>query len=310
MINQLRKIISDYFGFTRNETNGLMLIFIMMIVLLFLPFIYRCLKNSDYDMSVQDKKILDSLMMVFHNHDAMVEHAEVDPVGINELFFFNPNNATKEELMQLGLDPVLAGRIINYRKAGGVFHVKDDLLKIYGLSKNVFNDVYEYIDLPIKSIEIKSTDPVLTADNSIDPQNCNTDQPSLSIDLNSADTTELKKISGIGNVFSARIVKYRQLLGGYVNTGQLYEVYGLKKDAIKEILEVCYIPDNYHPQTISINFADWYTLVKHPYIDKDIANAIIESRSEQGPFTREEDLKRVTLISDSLYNKLIPYLDF
>lgn len=56
------------------------------------------------------------------------------------------------------------------------------------------------------------------------------------VELNSADTTELKRLKGIGSVLSARIVKYRKKLGGFTSVEQIRNVYGLSDETYHEIL--------------------------------------------------------------------------
>lgn len=62
------------------------------------------------------------------------------------------------------------------------------------------------------------------------------DYESLRIELNSADTTELKKLRGIGSKLSQRIVKYRTKLGGFTSKEQLKAVYGLSEETYEAIL--------------------------------------------------------------------------
>ena len=50
------------------------------------------------------------------------------------------------------------------------------------------------------------------------------------VELNEADTLTLKKIPGIGSTFARRIVRYRELLGGYYTVEQLAEVYGIDEE--------------------------------------------------------------------------------
>lgn len=57
------------------------------------------------------------------------------------------------------------------------------------------------------------------------------------LDLNLATSEELQKVRGIGPAYSERIVKYRDILGGFSDTTQLKEVYGLKKETIVELLK-------------------------------------------------------------------------
>lgn len=55
------------------------------------------------------------------------------------------------------------------------------------------------------------------------------------VELNSADTTELKTVRGIGSVFANRIVKYRKLIGGYHSKDELLEVYGITPERYEGI---------------------------------------------------------------------------
>ncbi|MFN8416397.1 MAG: helix-hairpin-helix domain-containing protein [Cytophagaceae bacterium] len=55
------------------------------------------------------------------------------------------------------------------------------------------------------------------------------------VDLNKADSISFLEVKGIGPVLAGRIVKYRNLLGGYVSIEQLKEVYGLKEENYTKI---------------------------------------------------------------------------
>lgn len=50
------------------------------------------------------------------------------------------------------------------------------------------------------------------------------------LELNTCDSASLESLPGLGPVLSARIIKYRNLLGGYASVDQLKEVYGLSED--------------------------------------------------------------------------------
>lgn len=67
-------------------------------------------------------------------------------------------------------------------------------------------------------------------------ERANDDYKSLRIELNSADTTELKKLRGIGSKLSQRIVKYRNKIGGYHTLEDLKAIYGLSEDTYQEII--------------------------------------------------------------------------
>jgi competence ComEA-like helix-hairpin-helix protein len=56
------------------------------------------------------------------------------------------------------------------------------------------------------------------------------------IDINRADTTEWKRLKGIGSVLSKRIVKYRDKCGGFKSIEQLRKIYGLSEETYQSIL--------------------------------------------------------------------------
>lgn len=70
----------------------------------------------------------------------------------------------------------------------------------------------------------------------VNARNVHNEYESLRIELNSADTTELKKLRGIGSKLSQRIVKYRTKLGGFSSKEQLKAVYGLSEETYEAIL--------------------------------------------------------------------------
>lgn len=127
------------------------------------------------------------------------------------------------------------------------------------------------------------------------------------IELNTADTLELMKLSGIGKVFASRILKYRDMLGGFVSKEQLKEVYGLDSLVYQSIQP--YISVNPEAiQKININFADAQVLGKHPYLKYDKAKSIIYYRKQAGSFESIEDIRNAVFLTDEQYDKLKPYL--
>ncbi len=128
------------------------------------------------------------------------------------------------------------------------------------------------------------------------------------IELNSADSTDLIKIYGIGNVFSKRIVKYRDLLGGFYKIEQLKEVYGIN-DSIYTCIESSFIIDTNLIKKIDINTINELSLAKHPYLSKYDARAIIAFRKfKDGKIENIEELKKNKIIIDTTYIKVFDYL--
>tara|TARA_Y100000589_G_scaffold328039_1_gene371267 strand:+ start:100162 stop:100914 length:753 start_codon:yes stop_codon:yes gene_type:complete len=131
---------------------------------------------------------------------------------------------------------------------------------------------------------------------------------SIKININTADTTEWKKLYGIGKVLSKRIVAFREKLGGFYSVEQLKEVYGLKPETYEQIKPHLYFDENFTIKKLDINNLEAKKLAAHPYIDWDLANLIVAYRKQHNGFKTVYELNRTGLVNEKLYRKLVPYL--
>ena len=136
-----------------------------------------------------------------------------------------------------------------------------------------------------------------------------TRQP-LVVELNSADTTTLQLLHGIGPAFARRIVKYRERLGGYVSTSQLLEVYGFTPDLLAHIAPHLQLDTASALRRIPVNSATLKQLVRHPYVEYYFARDLVNLRSHGVTFSSVVDLRILPSASDTMLSKLRPYLDF
>ena len=129
-------------------------------------------------------------------------------------------------------------------------------------------------------------------------------KPGATIDLNSADTTLLKRVPGIGSSFARRIVKYRDLLGGYYVVEQLQEVYGMDRERYDAIHPYFTVGTAVKPLTLTIDSISY-----HPYLSwrhKRTLRRLLEEEQPldwshlmaTGDFTRDDSLR------------LAPYMPF
>jgi len=129
------------------------------------------------------------------------------------------------------------------------------------------------------------------------------------LDLNTCDSTSLEALPGIGPVLSARIIKYRKLLGGYASVGQLREVYGLPEETF-ELISGRLSADSLDVARIRINTAAYSDLSRHPYFQKNEIRAILKYRELSGWITGVEELVNNGVISAETARKIVPYLEF
>jgi DNA uptake protein ComE-like DNA-binding protein len=129
------------------------------------------------------------------------------------------------------------------------------------------------------------------------------------LNLNSCDSASLEALPGIGPVLSARIIKYRNLLGGYVSAEQLKEVYGLTEETF-DLISARVFADSLAVRKIRINEADFKVLIRHPYFKRPEISAILKYRELKGKITDMGDMTENNLISPETAKRIKVYLDF
>ena len=129
------------------------------------------------------------------------------------------------------------------------------------------------------------------------------------VELNTADTTILKKVPGIGSAFASRIVNYRKILGGYHSVAQLSEVYGIDDERFVA-LQPWFSADPSYVVKIEINKIPQDSLQRHPYINYGQARVIVQQRRQKGKLTGWENLQLLNEFTENDINKLKPYISF
>lgn len=127
--------------------------------------------------------------------------------------------------------------------------------------------------------------------------------------LETADSAALEQLPGIGPVLAARIIRYRNKLGGFYELNQLREVYGLPDSLFDKIIHRLRLGKN-QVELIKLNQATEMELSRHPYIQWKMARQLIRYRTQNGSFNDAEDLKKIWGIDTVKIQKLLPYLQF
>ncbi|KYG80262.1 ComEA family DNA-binding protein [Roseivirga echinicomitans] len=315
MLN-LKRLVRNYFGFSKTQTNGFMILSPLIFALLFTPSIYRRLTEVEYNEFDSDKSQLDSLVALWNNSVKPKLEKEVIPEINIRLTSFDPNIASTKELMGVGLDERLASRVGNYINAGGSFKVKSDLKRIYGFPDSLYQVLEQYIQLPNElpqrnnrgraSFEMPSN-----KENLYEEVEVSASLPEFFIlDINEADSTAFQKLRGIGPTYSSRIVKFRQLLGGFNSIAQIREVFGVSDSLYESIASQLRVNEVFRPVQININLATFKEINAHPYISYEQTKEIMNAKSKYGKFKSPADLNRVSSFDSIQIVKLTPYLQF
>ena len=131
--------------------------------------------------------------------------------------------------------------------------------------------------------------------------------PGILIDVNLCSADDLIQLPGIGPVLSQRIIKYRRLLGGYVSTGQLREVYGLDSSVFENIEERLTLSfDSVTP--LLLDSSSFSELARHPYLGSEAAGLIIKYRSLMGRPVTLGELVSQRALNPQQASRIAPYV--
>jgi len=219
----------------------------------------------------------------------------------DELFVFDPNTLDSAGWKRLGIREKTITTILKYRGKGGRFRKPEDLQRIYGLPPALLERLMSYI-----KIEGKADSPPLDRSVAGKPGPL-TDNRYVTININTADSSAFEHLPGIGPTLAMRIIRFRDKLGGFYHMEQLKETFGLADSVFQKIRPYLKSEDQVLKR-MDLNKAGIDELKAHPYIRYNIANAIIQYRNQHGLFVTVEDLKKLVLIDNAVYEKLKPYL--
>ena len=223
---------------------------------------------------------------------------------------FDPNLADSIEFLRLGLPSYVIKNVIKYRQKGGRFSTPESFARIYGLTEAKFKELQPYIYISEEFIKKpnrkKSAQERSKREEKVDSLQKPFKYPEGTlVDVNTADTTELKKIPGIGGGIARRIVAYRNRLGGFYTLYQLNEVEFVTADLLK-----WFKLEGDSVRKLPINRVGLDKLRAHPYINFYQAKVIVEYRRKKGEITSLSQLALYEEFTEKDLKRLSAYISF
>ena len=229
---------------------------------------------------------------------------------------FDPNKSDSLTLLYNGLKPWQIKNLMKYRAKGGRYKTPNDFRKLYGLTDSAFNALKPYIQIDSTEF-IARRDSLATlwhiADSlrrdSLYPKTYRHPKCDTIIELNSADTSDLQYIKGIGAYSAKHIIWYRKDLGGYVSPEQIREIEALKGVELDSVIPHL-IANSDSVKPLRVNYCSVEMLQRHPYLSFTQAKAIYTLRRNKLKLKSADELEQLAGFNDSIVAKLTPYLSF
>ncbi len=314
------KRLWTYLRFNKTEQNGF---FVILVIIILFSIVYSLVRRNDKkDPIAHQVRVFEQS---FHDSTGLVDYpnkkfsgADVDSeekvVAVQpgaeskkegtKLFYFDPNNLPTDDWQKLGLSAKQIAVIKNYERKGGRFKEKSDVKKMYSINEKLYSKLEPYISIKKETATASRTDKTTLLYDKFETSKAE------QIDINICDTNALMSLKGIGAILAKRILKYKEVLGGFCRIEQLKEVYGVTSETYDLIKDNVMVSNLEGIKKININQIDANSLGKHPYLSPKDAKLIVNYRDQHGNYTNIEDLTKIGTLSDLAIAKIAPYLIF
>jgi DNA uptake protein ComE-like DNA-binding protein len=249
---------------TKNQQNGIFLLAGSIIIFLISITYYNYISaTKDRNIVVVDsllQKKIDSLKLL---------KANAKEVYQSKIYPFNPNFLKEGKAYRLGLSAEEHDRLLDYRASGKWINSAEDFQKVTQVSDQLLKEIKPYFKFPEWVVEQEKQNiskPKLKKSLTFEEKK----------DLNTVSANDLEEISGIGEVLSKRIIRYRERIGKFRSDIQLKDVYGLKPDVINKLTAEITVKTNLDQPKIDINSATLIELTEVPYFDYELAREIYQ----------------------------------
>ena len=231
-----------------------------------------------------------SIDFSMHWDSVLIEQEKRNPINDSiqlHPFAFNPNTVTGIELQRMGLRQKVVQTWLHYREKGGRFYNPEQVKRLYALRDTEYAQLAPYI-------RIENRDAVAS--------------PKRVIDINSADTTALMALPGIGIKRALAIIKYRDQLGGFYTTNQLLEIWAIDTPTYQRIKPL--IKANQRLiKPLPLLEITWVELQKHPYFGGIVGRELLAWRkAKKYQIDSLNEIMEIKAIDSVLFRKIAPYL--
>lgn len=301
--HKIKSFLFNFFHFNKQERNGVFVLCVIIVILFVVRLLQPLLLNKKHQAQFITVNAISKTSKLPATSTATANQT-VNQSFSNQLFVFNPNTVSEEDAQKLGFSKKLSATLIKFRSKGGKFYKPEDLKKLYGLSPQLYEQLEAYILIPHIQKEYKK-DSAFVYKPKVYEKKVYTKEL---VEINSADSLSIVFLKGIGPGFTKRIMKYRQMLGGFHSINQLKDVYGMT-DSTFTLLSSQIKLDPNSITKIPINAIDFNSLRRHPYFNFQTAQAIVNYRFKHGKFN-EASFVSIGIFTEDKLRLILPYLSY
>jgi len=217
----------------------------------------------------------------------------------NKIYPFNPNFITDYKGYTLGMSVAEIDRLHAFRASNKYVNTPEEFQIVTSVSDSLLEAIAPNFKFP----EWTKKQPIKRKKHSNDIILAKEIQ-----DLNSATVQDFIAIQGVGEKLAARIVKFRNRLGGFLVNEQVYDVYYLEQEVATRILQKYKVFNKPVIQKINVNTATAYEMSSLVYINYGLAKNIVSHREENGAFSSLNELENIVDFPAEKIDRIALYL--
>lgn len=296
------KIFKPHFWYNKRQRNGVFFL-VLIIVVLQSVYVFVDFSSDDLiDINAEEiksfQKQIDSLKLV--------ELESRKP----KTYPFNPNYINDFKGYQLGMSVEEINRLLTYRKQNKWINSTEDFKKVTKVSDSLLAVISPYFKFPDWVVKKENAKKTGVEETSSSKNHIYNKVYKISTnDINKATQQDFESISGVGEVLSSRIIKYRNKLQGYSYSKQLYEVWGLDKVIADRVMQTFAVIEKPTIKKVNVNTATFKEVLKNPYINYELCKKIFEYRDEVAELQDISELRNIKDFPLDKYDRIVIYLE-
>lgn len=270
--------LKSHFKFSRKQRSGIFLLLLLAVIFQYLYFFV--------DFSSEEVSINENDLKIFQNEVDSLRLVQVEKRK-PRIYPFNPNYITDYRGYTLGMTNEEIDRLLQFRKQNKWINSVKQFQEVTKVSDSLLSAISPYFKFPDWVTNPKPKRSFVNYSNVKKTYK-------QKLDLNTATIQQLRKINGIGEKLSQRIIKYRNKFdGGFIDNVQLQDVYGLSPEVIVRINNEFTVKTPRQIIKLNLNSATIEELVTIQHIDYELAYEIIEQRTLREGYKSFEELTKV-----------------
>ncbi|WP_276392892.1 ComEA family DNA-binding protein [Eudoraea chungangensis] len=264
-------------SFTPQERRG---VFYLLLIIILFQIIHWSLSFIDFGtgppLFTEDKELQKKLEVVLRKEKTSL---------LDKTYLFNPNFISDYKGYTYGMTNDEIDRLHRFREEGKWVYSAEDFQKVTGVSDSLLSTISSNFKFPEWRQE--------TREETTSLQKPNTLMQITVKDINTVSEEDLQVVYGVGPRLSARVIKFRDRLGGFRDDRQIYHVYGLEQNRVAAILRRFRVLESRDTTMLNINTATNEEIKDFVYFSRPASKAILEFRDSVGIIKSWKELEQI-----------------